>query len=53
MHNDDISTIPYSNQEDVLTKEKELHEILNNISHLSDTIAESKVRNILGMNLYY
>ena len=41
MHNDNISTIPYSNQEDVLTKEKELHEILNNISHLSDTIAES------------
>ena len=41
IHNDDISTIPYSNQESFLTKEKELHEILKNISNLSDTIAES------------
>ena len=41
VHNDDISTVPYSNQEDVMTKEKELHDILNNISCLSDTIAES------------
>ena len=41
MHNDDVSTVPYSNKEHVLTKEKELDEILNNISCLSDTIAES------------
>ena len=41
MHNDDISTIPYSNEEHVMTQEKELHEKLQDISQLSDSIAES------------
>ena len=27
MHNDDISTIPYSNEDNVMTQEKELHDI--------------------------
>ena len=41
MHNDDISTVAYSNQEHIMTQEKELDDILKDISHLSDTIAES------------
>ena len=41
MHNDDISTVAYSNQEHVITQEKELDDILKDISHLSDTIAKS------------
>ena len=41
MHNDDISTVPYSNKENVISKENELDDILKEISHLPDSIAES------------